>query len=100
MNKAWKQMERDIAKKFKTRRSGYEQSRKEGTTSSDTLHPTLYIECKRTRRVSLWSLWTDTERKAKREGKLPLLVLKHPDLTNSLLVCRLRDVKKVVKEMV
>jgi len=100
MNKAWKQMERNIAKKFGTERSGYEQSKKKRNTSSDTLHPRLYIECKRTKRVHLWTLWDRTQTEARRERKIPLLVLKHPDLASSLLVCRLRDIKKIAKEMV
>jgi len=100
MSKAWKQMEREMAKLFNTERSSYEQSKKKGKTSSDTNHPRLYIECKRIKRVNLWLLWYRTLCKAKEEKKLPVLVLKHPNLTNRILVCRIRDVKKVVSEMV
>ena len=100
MNKAWKQMERDIAKKFGTRRSGYEQSKKKKITSSDTFHPRLYIECKRRKRINLSSVWSQVTEGAKRERKIPLLVWKHPDMTHSLLICRMRDIKKIAKELV
>jgi len=100
MNKAWKQMERNIAKKFGTERSTQYVQAKGNPTSSDTMHPRLYIECKRTKRINFWSLWYGTAHKARNEKKIPLLVLKHPDLTNSLLVCRMIDIKRIAKELV
>jgi hypothetical protein len=78
-DKTWKAFERTVADYFGTRRVPLSGSNSGHDTQSDTLHPTLYIEAKRDRKYFgkiISDLIDDTEEKAKREGKPPVLCLK------------------------
>ena len=64
-DKPWKRMERQVASFFGGKRCpvlGTE-------TSADVDHPTLYIECKKRKKHSVITLWDNTKRRAKAEGK-------------------------------
>lgn len=99
MKNTWKIMENEVAKKFGTRRSSSSLQGRMGSTKSDTCHNTLYIECKHRRRISCVSEFRNIERMAKNEHKLPLLVFKCSKLSNYMALCRLKDMKKIAKEL-
>lgn len=73
-DKAWKAVERRVARLFGTRRtplSGGNDSR----TRSDTLSPDIFIEVKHRKKHSAASLWYEVDKLAKKEGKITLVVL-------------------------
>ena len=84
-DRRWKAQERRIAGYFKTERTSLSGSGSK-QTSSDTLHPKLYIETKDRKRHTLWTLFDDTKKKAKVEGKLPVICLTEPNRRGFLVV--------------
>lgn len=93
----WKTFERVVANYFGTRRVPLSGSNSGHNTNSDSLHPKLYIECKVRNKISLWQLFADTERKAKIEGKVPIVAVKQKGEKGYLLVMRPEDLEKVYK---
>lgn len=94
---AWKSFERVVAEFFGTRRVPLSGSNSGHGTNSDSLHDKLYIECKLRGKISLWSLFEDTERKAKQENKIPIVAIKQKGSRGYLLVMRPLDVKKIAE---
>lgn len=94
---AWKSFERLVAGFFGTKRVPLSGSNSGHGTNSDSLHPKLYIECKVRGKISLWSLFTDTENKAKVEGKIPVVAIKQKGERGYLLVIRPDDLEKIYK---
>lgn len=93
----WKSFERVVASFFGTKRVPLSGSNSGHGTNSDSLHPKLYIECKVRGKISLWSLFTDTESKAKVEGKVPVVAIKQKGERGYLLVIRPDDLEKLVE---
>ncbi|MGA7861680.1 MAG: hypothetical protein WCB19_07465 [Thermoplasmata archaeon] len=83
-DKAWKQVERRIARYLGTRRTPLSGGN-DGRTRSDSLHSSLFIEVKHGKRAeAIWRsrkrllrLFEDTATKAADERKVPVVVL-HP----------------------
>jgi len=73
-DKAWKRAERAVAKKVGGSRNPLS-GRAGGHTRGDVIHPDLYVEVKQRARFSVLSLMRDTEDKARKEGKKPVVVL-------------------------
>jgi len=72
----WKSSERRIARMFGAERNvGSGSMGRDDKSSSDSTHPTLYIECKLREKHSAVSLHDDTARKAKKEKKIPVVTL-------------------------
>lgn len=92
---AWKSFERVVATYFGTRRVPLSGSNSGHGTNSDSLHPKLYIECKVRSKIALWQLFTDTEKKAKVEGKVPVVAIKQKGERGYLLVMRPEDLEKI-----
>lgn len=92
---AWKSFERTVATYFGTRRVPLSGSNSGHGTNSDSLHPKLYIECKVRSKIALWQLFTDTEKKAKVEGKVPVVAIKQKGEKGYLLVMRPEDLEKI-----
>ena len=92
---AWKSFERLVASFFGTKRVPLSGSNSGHGTNSDSLHPRLYIECKVRGRIALWQLFTDTEKKAKVEGKIPIVAIKQKGEKGYLLVLRPENLGKV-----
>jgi len=89
----WKNHERTAARFF-----GAERVMGSGAlpgTSSDSDHPSIYIESKLRRQWALWSLFRETERKAQRESKVPVLAIREKGRHGWLLVCRPKDLQRV-----
>lgn len=93
----WKSFERVVASFFGTKRVPLSGSNSGHGTNSDSLHSKLYIECKVRGKISLWSLFTDTENKAKVEGKVPVVAIKQKGERGYLLVIRPDDLEKLVE---
>lgn len=91
----WKSFERTVATYFGTRRVPLSGSNSGHGTNSDSLHPKLYIECKVRNKIALWQLFTDTEKKAKVEGKVPVVAIKQKGEKGYLLVMRPEDLEKI-----
>lgn len=92
---AWKSFERIVAAYFGTRRVPLSGSNSGHGTNSDSLHPRLYIECKVRGKIALWQLFMDTEKKAKVEGKVPVVAIKQKGEKGYLLVMRPEDLDKI-----
>ena len=91
----WKSFERVVAKFFGTKRVPLSGSNSGHNTNSDSLHPTLYIECKVRQKSAVWSLFKDTEVKAKFEKKIPVVAIKQKGEQGYLLVIRPEDLGKI-----
>lgn len=77
---AWRVFERKVAKMLGTVRTPLSGMMSGHHTSSDTLHKEIYVECKwlkgrRDAGTAVLNLWDDTVKKAKNEGKIPLLAM-------------------------
>lgn len=92
----WKSSERRIAKIFNTHRTPLSGGSSRHT-QSDTLHKKLFIEVKHRKKPAHDKLWNDTKQKAKKENKLPILVLLKKGSKEPLILCRLHDIPKINK---
>ena len=93
----WKGLERIVSSFFGTKRVPLSGSNSGHGTNSDTLHPTLYIECKLRQKISLWQLFTDTAEKAAVEKKIPIVAVKQKGGKGYLLMLRPEDLEKIAK---
>jgi len=73
-DKAWKAFERRIAASLGTVRTPLSGGASRHTTS-DTLHPDLYVECRYRSRLSVHTWWLVVRQFALKEHKLPMLAL-------------------------
>ena len=73
-DKAWKKRERDVAGYFKGMRTPLSGGNGK-VTRADVIHDSLFIECKLRAKHSVVSLWDDTAKLAKLEGKTPVIAL-------------------------
>ena len=72
----WKSFERKVAAMLDTRRTPLSGMMSGHGTHSDTLHKDIYVECKwQGTKSAVLTLWDDTVKKAKAEGKIPLLAM-------------------------
>lgn len=95
----WKSFERVVAKMFGTTRVPLSGSNSGHGTNSDSLHKTLYIECKVRGKSATYSLFLDTLEKAKAEGKIPIVAVKQKNTKGFLLVIRPEDLVQISKEL-
>ena len=95
-DKVWKQAERGISAFFGTVRNPLSGEMSKHT-SSDTLHPRLFVEAKYRKRHTTWSLWRDAKDKADKENKLPVLALKEKGKHGFLVVVRSSDLNEFIK---
>ena len=73
-DKAWKKRERDVAGYFKGMRTPLSGGNGK-ITRADVIHDSLFIECKLRAKHTVVSLWDDTAKLAKLEGKTPVIAL-------------------------
>jgi len=95
-DKTWKVFERQVATFFKTVRNALSGINSK-VTSSDSLHSDLYIECKYRAKSSIHTLYEDTKKKAKAEGKLPVICLKQKNSSGFLIVVHSDDYRKLLE---
>ena len=73
-DKAWKKRERDVASYFNGMRTSLSGGNSK-VTRADVIHDSLFIECKLRAKHTVISLWDDTAKLAKLEGKTPVIAL-------------------------
>lgn len=73
-DKTWKAAERRVANYFNTERTPLSGGNGK-QTRSDTLHETLFIECKHRQKHSAVTLWDETKKLAAKEDKTPVVCL-------------------------
>jgi hypothetical protein len=86
-DKAWKALERKIAKKVGGERLYH--------SPLDVSHPKLAIEVKLRKNLAVWSWFSALEKKTP-HGKLPVLILKQKGKTGELAVLRLSLLLKLI----
>lgn len=88
----WKGFERRVATFFGAKRVPLSGSNSGHGTNSDSLHPLVYIESKyRKHAFSVVDLFIDTETKALRENKVPVVAIKQKFVDGYLLLVRPED---------
>ena len=99
MNRStWKNSERMNARFFNSERnplSGINSRH----TSSDSLHPSVYIESKHLKVLPKEKLWYKTEKFAKKENKIPLMIFRKTGHPHPLILCKLEDIKKIAEQI-
>ena len=99
MNKnTWKGGERRIARMFGSERTPLSGGNS-GHTRSDTLHKELFIEVKHSKKYPKEVLVDKTFKEAKNEDKIPLLVFLKLNSPEPLILCKLKDLKKISEKM-
>lgn len=93
----WKKGEGRIAKIFGTNRTPLS-GRSSRHTRSDTLHKNLFIEIKHRKKLVAEKLWFETKDNAKKENKIPLVVLLKKNYPDPIIICKLKDLKRISKE--
>ena len=86
----WKKFERKVAKKLGGVRTPLSGSHSRHT-SGDVIHDRFYVECKYRSRFAVASIFDEVKKKAKMEGKIPILVLKQRNRRGELVVLDLDD---------
>jgi len=73
--KSWKKLEQKVARLRGTERTPLSGGNSRETWS-DTLDDTFFIECKLRKDPAVWNLYEQVEELAKKENKIPVLVIK------------------------
>jgi len=73
--KSWKKLEQKVARLRGTERTPLSGGNSK-QTRSDTLDDTFFIECKLRKDPAIWNLYEQVEELAKKENKIPVLVIK------------------------
>lgn len=93
----WKAVERRIANWWGTERTPLS-GQSSRHTHSDTLHQTLYIEVKQRKTMGIFNIFRDTEKKAKKEGKIPVVCLQEKNKKGFLVVMKSTDIEQIIRE--
>ncbi|MCK5293660.1 MAG: hypothetical protein KAJ49_03335 [Arcobacteraceae bacterium] len=97
-DKTWKQIERRVAEFFGTIRTPLSSSHSRHT-QSDTLHKELFIEIKYRKKIPFLTTFKDTIKKAKEETKTPLVVFVEKGSQTPILMCNLKDIRKIAQKI-
>jgi hypothetical protein len=98
-DKLWKQFERRIARYFGTTRNPLSGSNGKHS-ESDSLHPRLYIEAKLRQKFSVITLFDDTNIKAKKEKKIPVVCLTEKNRKGFYILVHSSQIKEVANEVI
>lgn len=94
-NKTWKSSEARVAKAFGTRRNPLS-GINSGITSSDTRHPTLFLETKHKKNGhAVQRIYNKAADLAKKENKTPLVCLTGDKQKGFLVVCHVKDIPTI-----
>ena len=93
----WKKFERKVAKKLGGVRNPLSGSHSRHT-SGDVIHDKFYVECKYREKFSIVSLYDEVREKARKEGKIPLLVIKQKNRKGELVVVDLDEFVKMLQK--
>jgi hypothetical protein len=96
----WKRREREAARRFGAERQPGSGSCGDPSRSrSDSTHDRLYIETKLRASSSVRTLWEKTAALARREGKVPVLMLYAKGKVGGLVVCHEMHLAAVAAEL-
>lgn len=98
-SKTWKSRERKLAESFGTKRTPLSGSNSGHNTSSDSLHPTIYMESKYRKRHSVLTLYRETEEKANKENKIPVVALSEKGKAGFWLLIHQDNLIQLAEEM-
>jgi len=84
-DKSWKALERRIAESLGTVRTPLSGGSSRHTTS-DTLHPSLYVECKLRKASAVHTLFQEVTLEARKEAKIPVVVIHLSNTPHSVAV--------------
>lgn len=94
--KTWKAAERRVAKKYGEKRQiGSGSLGRSERSCSDTTHEKLYIETKYRQKSAVRTLYDDTRIKAKKEKKIPVVILVDKSRPGFLVVVEAKNIKAV-----
>lgn len=96
-DKNWKKQERRVAKMCGTTRTPLSGKMSKAGTSSDSLHPRLYVEAKYRETIAVIEWFMKIVPKAVKEKKIPMLTLKAKNRKADLIVIRLKDFVDIAK---
>jgi len=94
--RTWQKFEQQVAEKFGSTRTPLSGGDSK-ITRSDSLHESLFIECKLAQSFAVWTLFESTEEKAKVENKTPVVALKKKNAKGFLVVLKFEDIESVSK---
>lgn len=67
-----------------------------GHTRSDTLHASLFIECKRHKKMAIHGLYRKTKELAEKENKVPVVITRETGKQITLVTARIEDLESVL----
>jgi len=94
--RTWQKAEQRSAEFFGAARASGSGDGKE--TRSDSTHSRIYKEDKYRAKHAAVTLWDDTNKKAKKEGKIPVVILHEIGRAGFWLVCHSSDIDRIIKE--
>ena len=94
--KSWKKLEQKVARLRGTERTPLSGGNSK-QTRSDTLDDTFFIECKLRKDPAVWNLYEQIEELAKKENKIPVLVIKKKGKHGELFIVNDRYLKEFIK---
>jgi hypothetical protein len=99
MDTAWKKRERKAAAAFGVKRTiGSGSLGREDRTCSDSTHDRLFIETKLRKVHTVVALWDKTAKLAKKEKKIPVVMLAQHNRPGLWVMCKLDDLPIVTAE--
>jgi len=94
--KSWKKLEQKVARLRGTERTPLSGGNSK-QTRSDTLDDTFFIECKLRKDPAIWNLYEQVEALAKKENKIPVLVIKKKGKHGELFIVNDRYLKEFIE---
>ena len=96
----WKRREREVCARFGTTRKPVS-GRQRDKGGDDGEHPRLHIQVKHGKQNAReFKLWDEAAAVAEGNGKVPVITLTAMRRPEILVLCRLEDLEKVLKEVV
>jgi len=95
--KTWKKLEQKVAKMRNTQRTPLSGSNSKHT-KSDILDSEFFVECKLRKNPSIWNLYEQVERNAKKEKKIPVVVIKKKGKHGELFVVNDKYLKDFIEK--
>lgn len=97
-DKPWKRNERKAAALFGSKRNSLSGGNSK-LSRSDSIHPRLFLECKQAKRHAVWTLYDEVRPKARKEKKIPVVVLRRNRSPGMLLCIHSDHIETVLKEL-
>jgi hypothetical protein len=89
-DKAWKAFERRVSGFFGGERNPLSGGNGKHTRA-DVIHPDLFIECKQRASHAVLRTWDEADKQAKKENRLPVVVLGEKNRPGFWIVCKEED---------